>query len=340
MLAYQAQVDTVGVRTVTLMFCMQLLKVAMVVACAFGPACRASKVKAKAEIERAKSAAGFIVKEIPPEVLRFLGWTRKNAGYRLGRVKRNKDLFELFSGSGGLSDAFENDGGRVTRFDMKNDPVQQNLCTVEGMALALMTVLSVVAGGLVWVGFPCTTMVWMARSAMRRTKAFPEGNCMRADVRDANFMAWYCAKLLYICHLRGVRYIIEQPATSVLWRLRPMVWLEEETYAGRVFGDLGVWGHSMTKPSVFKGTAWYMHKLGKTLTKIQKQAKDKKHVNSIRPNGKKQVRGKKDLKASEHYPKNMCKLISAAAMKRPMQEDALMVPSKKQKIGARGVKSK
>ena len=262
--------------------------------------------------------ARFINQHIPPQVLKYLGWTPRQVEQKLRQIPRIHNSCELFAGTAGISKQIIALSGNAEIFDIKRDPVQQNLCCVEGMALALLLVLHVMAKGLLWIGFPCTTMVWIARAVMMRTSDNPEGNCLRKDVRDANFMAWYCAKLMVLSAMRNVYYIIEQPASSKLWELNPMVWAKAITNSDNVHGDLGAWGHQMAKPSSFEGTAPYLHHLNRTLKKAQKALKDSTDSYSVRisSTGKKQVNGKPALKASEHYPKSFCKMIAAFVMKK------------------------
>ena len=75
--------------------------------------------------------------------------------------------------------------------------INQDLRTIFGKAEALKKVLQLRIGALLWLGFPCTTMIWISRSVMLRSKDNPNGNTNRDDVREVNHIktlrsTWMC----------------------------------------------------------------------------------------------------------------------------------------------------
>eukprot|EP00973_Karenia_brevis_P029521 4073861-Karenia_brevis.AAC.1 len=127
---------------------------------AFGTCCVRSQHK--------PAVVKYIQQHIDPSVLNVLGWTPSNICRKIERVERSFHGVELFSGSEGLSNALRNWGLKVISIDIKKDAVYHDLTTPRGRAVALMSVLSVLPGGLIWAGFPCTTYVWMSRSVNKR----------------------------------------------------------------------------------------------------------------------------------------------------------------------------
>lgn len=271
-----------------------------------------------------------LAKHLAPDVMRALGWTKGQLAEHVAGVDRTQDFVELFSGTGGLSTACRMRGLSVLSYDLKDDPIHENMMTAEGRAYATLAVLSVKPHGCVWVGFPCTTMVWISRSAMKRTHSTPDGDVARPDVAAANSMAAFVSVLLRVAFLREVTWIIEQPGSSVLFSLGVMKHLISSTKAGRVWAHLGAFGGDLMKPSLFYGTVPWRDLICRTMPrdKSKNMSKGKYWVRKGAS-----VTGTKALKSSEHYPRPFCKAVAMyihrAVQGKPCATQSVAQPSAK-----------
>eukprot|EP00959_Pyramimonas_sp_CCMP1952_P370525 7760192-Pyramimonas_sp.AAC.1 len=92
--------------------------------------------------------------------------------------------------------------------------------TDAGFALAVLCILRVTSGGLVFFACQCSSWVWMSRSQSKRSHEDPMGGSSRQFVSDGNKLNNRCAIWRVIAHLCGVHWIVEQPGSSVFFRAR------------------------------------------------------------------------------------------------------------------------
>lgn len=93
---------------------------------------------------------------------------------------------------------------------------EENLATIPGFMLALQKLLRVRRGGLIWLGVPCATFCWMAKSCHQRSTDCPMGRPDSETVRLGNLLSCRSLLLVLIAAARGVYWFIEQPALSAL----------------------------------------------------------------------------------------------------------------------------
>ena len=258
---------------------------------------------------------------VPDRVLRCNGWSAQ--GLR-GAVEETADLHcvEFFCGTAGLTAALLSQGLRVAWYDMLLEPIGMNLLTVAGFAAALRLVLRVVPGGFVWWGTPCQTFIWLARGHTKRTWKNPEGDVTRRDVRGANEIVRRQVLLTRILVARGCFFLVEQPMSSCMWRLKTFkhFWKERPTVAGvrmiRKFVWLGFFGHSLPKGTVLVGIFPQLDRLkSKRPAQQFKMETDMWKKTTFRiVAGRRvwRVHGTKKLKESEHYPPRFCATMAAA----------------------------
>ena len=92
---------------------------------------------------------------------------------------------------------------------------EEDLATIPGFMIAIQKVLRVRRGGLLWLGVPCSTFCWMAKSSHQRSSNCPLGRDSEA-VRLGNLLSCRAVLLLLIAAARGVYWFVEQPALSAL----------------------------------------------------------------------------------------------------------------------------
>ena len=264
---------------------------------------------------------GYLWRTLSPKVRLALGWrTGADAGAAVRNQARTKNFVEFFCGTGGLVTAALSQALRCSWYDMVVDS-KHNLLTDSGYALAITMALSIVAKGCAWLGVPCRTFVWMARGHTKRTKAAPLGNRRRADVCQANRIVDRVFVILQILVMRGVHFIIEQPAGSLLWKMPKMRLAASSLRVvlgrgsqprkwARRFVWLGHFGHRIAKPTELRGifpglpTAFPSKKPKRSNHDgVYKTWKDKRTQKRI-------TCGLKGLKGTEHYPDNFCEAVA------------------------------
>ena len=156
---------------------------------------------------------------------------------------------EIFAGKGELSKACWGKGLRGAAFDKLLHP-KQNMATLEGFVWAGILILSIVEGGLVWFAPQCSTWLnFMCAVYMSRTVSNSyEGNTKRADVRDGNACARCVAYLISMCVSRGVRWVIENPMSSHLFKYPELLKAMVECGGVRSITYGGAFGWNSLKP--------------------------------------------------------------------------------------------
>ena len=261
------------------------------------------------------SLAAFLWAALPVAVLQCLGWSSTRDIECDLLNPRVKHFAEFFCGTGGLVAALSQAGMRCAWFDVEVEPTH-DILSPGGIALAVRIALSVIPGGVVWFGVPCSTLVWMARGHTKRSRANPLGDRTRADVCRANRIARIVVMLCRVLAKRGVFFVMEQPAGSLLWQT-PCVRLAARRL--RVNGQqwcrrfvwLGHYGHKICKPTELCGV---FPNLARILPSKRPRGKSAAGVYRVwlSKTGRKRICGSVGLKATEHYPKRFCREFARA----------------------------
>ena len=253
--------------------------------------------------------AAFLWKALPTAVLRSLGWSTTADIKEEILNPRTKHFAEFFCGSGGLVTALSQAGMRCAWFDIDLQS-SHNILSVAGLSAAVRIALSVMPGGLVWFGVPCSTFVWLARGHTKRSRQHPLGDVTRGDVQRANHITKVVAMLCRLLSARSVFFFMEQLAGSVLLHVPSIrltarrLQMRGERWSRR-FVWLGHYGHLICKPTELCGIFPHLARVlpsrrpkGKSAAGVYRQWKSK--------SGRKRVCGSSGLKATEHYPKRFC----------------------------------
>lgn len=259
------------------------------------------------------SLAGFLWAVLPTAVLQCLGWSSTRDIEEELLKPRVKHFAEFFCGTGTLSTALSQAGMRCAWFDIHLEP-SHDILTATGVAVAVRIALSVIPGGVVWFGVPCSTFVWLARGHTKRSRQNPLGDVARADVSRANCMAKIVVMLCHVLAKRGIFFVIEQPAGSLLWQTPCMrlaarrLCVKGQPWSRR-FVWLGHYGHRISKPTELCGV---FPNLARILPSRRPQGKSTAGVYRVWASnkGRMRVRGSAGLKATEHYPKRFCRTFA------------------------------
>ena len=90
-----------------------------------------------------------------------------------------------------------------------------DLNTDIGLALAIVCVLRMVQGGLVFLACKCSSWVWMSRSSTQRSQDNPLGNQSAPSVIEGNMLNLHCSLLCCIAHRCLSKWVVEQPESSL-----------------------------------------------------------------------------------------------------------------------------
>ncbi len=268
------------------------------------------------------SLDAWLAAKCPERVSKYLGWG--DPGVRraaLGAV-RTKQFCELFCGHGGLVTSAIALGLRSDWFDSDLGGESMNLLTVVGFANAVSMCLRLQRGAVCWLGVPCSSFVFLSRGHTRRTQKKPLGNVARRDVAPANALAECVAFLIRLLVRRHVFFIVEQPASSLLWKLPALAAVvADDLRIGdhrmqRRFVWQGHFGHSGWKPTTSLGLFPELH----TTPLLCSRRPPVRSVPSPAwtswrdARKRKRVRGQgAALTATGHYPKRFCAVVARAA---------------------------
>ena len=163
--------------------------------------------------------------------------------------ERDLDLCELWSGVGSLARAAEKRSLKAVCFDIRDRP-DEDLTTLAGFRKALSLVRRIRSGGLLMMGPPCCSWVWMNSVNCKRS----EDNDFLGDwsyeaVHKGNVMFEVAIFFFHLGLARGVVPALENPQQSYMWKCGPMVQMQA------AFSDSvahGFPGHTLHSVTVFR----------------------------------------------------------------------------------------
>ena len=130
-----------------------------------------------------------------------------------------------------------------------------------------------------------------------------------AWVRAQNALVARVVYVLILCIKRGIKFIVEQPWSSIVWQHPRWRYLEKK-YGHLLYyveTDMGIYMLELVKKTVLVGTAPYLPSLGNVLSPAgrqavlanpNKKATAKRYVDT---EGNVRTQGGPDLKGTEHY---------------------------------------
>jgi hypothetical protein len=222
-------------------------------------------------------------------------------------IPRCKDFVEIFAGAHAVSDGIISMGYVGTAIDKDTGGAAHDLLTWNGYLHAIINVLSIKRGGLLWLAPPCGNFVWMSRHSTKRSLAAPLGQGPKAAI--ANRLTSRTVFLIWLATSIGVLVIIEQPKSSILWEhpdVKRLFLALPHLYSAET--EMGAFGANARKSLTLKGTAPWLPQLAGRCT-----AKDKRRIAASRgqcaltrrfvdKQGISRSRGNRNLTASAAYP--------------------------------------
>ena len=238
------------------------------------------------------------------------------------RVLRDLDQVELCAGVARPTRWAKLAGLAAIALDRDYQP-RFDLCTAEGLAIALVLVFRIRHAGILIAGPQCSSWVWISRSVTKRSANNVMGDESVGSVVEGNTLNKHMALLVGIASSIGVFWLIEQPASSVFFKTQEWIRLIKATKAMRIFTRLEKFEQS-PKPSLLYSTAPSAGALGQQpglrMTNHVKKRNLLEHV-VVDRHGKKAITGKRAfLKKSQVYPVRF-------ALEKLTNPDAFSVPA-------------
>jgi hypothetical protein len=261
-----------------------------------------------------------IVKQmLGPKTMKKAGWDTDSALEMDLLAPRWRHCGEVFCGWGVIFAYCVRLGLSSFYYDLDIGGRCHNILTSSGLLFLIQNLLTIMSGGCVWFGIPCSTWVWIARGHTRRSKININGNTQRQDVRQANRMVDIISMLLELLVLRRVFYIIEQPSTSLVWshkmlrnhfRSKPKV---RNALLQKHHVWLGYFGHHVFKSTCLVGIFPPLKTIYSEKRKSlggNKIAWKRVIAKSGPKKGQLRVHGTKDLKATGRYPRKFGRAVA------------------------------
>lgn len=225
----------------------------------------------------------------------------------------NRDVvcFDCFSGQRSISQAFSRKNQNSVYFDLATNP-RHDICTTDGFCLAVLNVLKLAPDGILSMGPPCGSYIWMNRATSCRSRENPYGDQSREYVERASMICVRALLLLILATARGAYVVLEQPASSVMKFMPDFVATAKliQKHLGlwnEQFFWMASWGAPSAKPSRVWGTPFWLPKLYVKLSQLHRLkllnlqleiTKKKRNAD-----GQVSVSGGKDLKRTQVYPR-------------------------------------
>ena len=235
---------------------------------------------------------------------------------------------DVFSGTGNMAAAFNAFRMPAATFDKEVGGESEDILGDAGLGQLLFNVARVVTGGVVWFGPPCSTWIWLSRRSTKRTRAEVGGDTSVAAVMEANEIAHIVADVIRTCHTLGLYYVLEQPASSLLFNYEPISAVLADTRAQSVSVELGRAGAMTPKPLRLMGTAPYLIRLAGIVRR--RSMVTRARALTRREGG--WVNGERGaLRLSSSYPRTFCCIVARlhadlAGVDIPEPEEPTLVP--------------
>ena len=249
-----------------------------------------------------------IVDIIPVAVHELLGCHDGRPLY----VMRDWSFVDFCSGIARVTRWFEFYGHRGSPFDKLYNK-NMDVTTLPGLAIAIVFVLRIIAGGVCIGGPECSTWVWIARGHTKRSITNIMGDQTRSDISEGNRMNLAVSILCTIMASWGVFWLMENPVTTLFFKTVNMIAAIAHSSAKHVNLKLRRFGHQSAKPVTLVGTVPWLEDLCAQAHALP-GVRGKPKVNFINfhtKSGRRACTGEKvGLAASKVYPvKFACALV-------------------------------
>ena len=164
---------------------------------------------------------------------------------------RHLDFLEVFSGEQSVSNGLRHLGFHGLSVDYLDNPFY-DVAQPGGFLMCVRAVLCMKVGALLFLAPPCATWIWITRHSTSRSKDMPHGSGDAADI--ANIIVMRVCYLIALASSLGVRVVVEQPSSSILWDFPCMRDVARWLSFDWVTADMGAYGAPTKKTLTFGGT--------------------------------------------------------------------------------------
>jgi len=214
---------------------------------------------------------------------------------------------ELFAGDQAWSKGMRLLGYKGTSIDARYN-ADSDFLSPEGLLGAILAVMLMHRGGVLLGAPPCSTWVFMSSFSTGRY-LHVLGNVSNSYIAAQNALVGRLIYILALCIERGIYWLIEQPASSVMFS-HPR-WVDFMRMCGHLIKqiklDMGAYTLTSFKDSIIIGTAPYMEMMARKL-----EAEERLLVRHnghrlqtgtlfVDKSGKQRVNGGEGLKATQAY---------------------------------------
>ena len=176
-------------------------------------------------------------------------------------VVRNFDFVDICSGKARITKWAVTAGLTGAALDVDYGQ-HMDINSTEGFALAILCVLRVGVGGLVFMACQCSSWIWLSRSSTQRSAENPHGNVRRPSVVEGNSLNVRCALLCLLAHRCCSRWVVEQPDSSLFFDTDSMQTAWKNCGARLIKFRMSIYGHVTRKGTYLLGTADWLEEIG------------------------------------------------------------------------------
>ncbi|CAK8993448.1 unnamed protein product [Durusdinium trenchii] len=226
---------------------------------------------------------------------------------------RDVECFDCFAGKGAVGSAFRLNGCKTVSQDLEMGPAH-DLASTPGFLRAILNVLRCVPDGVLVMGPPCGSFVFMNLGTSRRSEHRPYGDESLPHVEMGSLLCSRALLLLLLATVRGVYTVLEQPGTSTMRYypdLKAVAAAIQKHLGGKSWLTqymwMGAWGAPTLKPTRVWGTPpWICNLYAKPSKSLRKKllanSKRLKITFKKTKNGQTSVCGGPGLAATAAYP--------------------------------------
>jgi hypothetical protein len=175
-----------------------------------------------------------------------------------------------------------------------------------GFCLAVMMILKMKPGAVLWLAPPCGSWVWLSRWSTGRGPLSVLGKTYIDNIAAQNALVGRLCYIIALATKRNVYWVIEQPSSSLMWnhpRLERLMAKLGQTIS-QAFLEMGAWHMLCRKDTFLKGHAPHLEQMQRRMSSKQKMwMKTNGHKINLATRREGKSTGDEDgLKASQSYP--------------------------------------
>ena len=219
----------------------------------------------------------------------------------------NQTFAELFAGNGAWSGGMRLLGYSGSTWDARRSD-DHNFLTPVGFMLAIMGAFAIHQCGVLLAAPPCSSWIFATRWTSGRVGDVL-GHTESAYIQGQNALVARLVYVLTLCCKRGVWWIVEQPASSIMWehpRWKRLV-RRYRAIVRSVKLDMGAYSMLCVKDTLLVGTAPYLEQMARRMTPDDRQALQfNGHrlvtgKTTVDKSGKRRFQGSRELKQTQAY---------------------------------------